>query len=122
MCIFSRPPHIKDLEALEPAAASLLWIQENNPEPLDLTFTVEEVGALTTLLLLSTKAKEFQGLYYVATLHTSYTLPLATLLTSYTLSLVTLHTSYTLPLISHTPHQLHSSISHTPHQLHSSTT
>ena len=55
---FSRPPHIKDLEALEPAFYnSLLWIQENDPEPLDLTFTVEEVGALTTLLLLSTKAK-----------------------------------------------------------------
>ena len=40
-----RPPHLKDLEALEPAFYnSLLWIQENDPEPLDLTFTVEEVG------------------------------------------------------------------------------
>ena len=39
-----RPPHLKDLEALEPAFYnSLLWIQENDPEPLDLTFTVEEV-------------------------------------------------------------------------------
>ena len=44
---FFRPPHIKDLEALEPAFYnSLLWIQENDPEPLDLTFTVEEVGCL----------------------------------------------------------------------------
>ena len=40
----NRPPHLKDLEALEPAFYnSLLWIQENDPEPLDLTFTVEEV-------------------------------------------------------------------------------
>lgn len=41
-----RLPHIKDLEALEPAFYnSLLWIQENDPEPLDLTFTVEEASA-----------------------------------------------------------------------------
>ena len=34
---------LKDLESLEPAFYnSLLWIQENDPEPLDLTFTVEE--------------------------------------------------------------------------------
>ena len=40
-----RPPHLKDLEALEPDFYnSLLWIQENDPEPLDLTFTVEEVS------------------------------------------------------------------------------
>ena len=40
-----RPPHIKDLEALEPAFYnSLVWIQENDPEPLDLMFTVEEVN------------------------------------------------------------------------------
>ena len=48
-----RPPHIKDLEALEPAFYnSLLWIQENDPEPLDLTFTVEEVGNLLHVLSL----------------------------------------------------------------------
>ena len=47
MLCYYRPPHIKDLEALEPAFYnSLLWIQENDPEPLDLTFTVEEVGVL----------------------------------------------------------------------------
>ena len=45
--LFLQATHIKDLEALEPAFYnSLLWIQENDPEPL--TFTVEEVGALTT--------------------------------------------------------------------------
>jgi hypothetical protein len=59
---FSRPPHIKDLEALEPAFYnSLLWIQENDPEPLDLTFTVEEVGALTSIIaFVNTKAKAVQ--------------------------------------------------------------
>ena len=36
---------MKDLEALEPAFYnSLLWIRDNDPEPLDLTFTVEEVN------------------------------------------------------------------------------
>ena len=38
------------MESLEPAFYnSLLWIQENDPEPLDLTFTVEEeaFGQLT---------------------------------------------------------------------------
>lgn len=42
---------MKDLESVEPAFYnSLLWIQENDPEPLDLTFTVEEetFGQLTT--------------------------------------------------------------------------
>lgn len=40
-----RPPTLKDLEALEPAFYnSLLWIRDNDPEPLDLTFTVEEVS------------------------------------------------------------------------------
>ena len=35
---------MKDLEALEPDFHnSLLWIRDNDPEPLDLTFTVEEV-------------------------------------------------------------------------------
>ena len=46
----SRPAALKDLESLEPAFYnSLLWIQENDPEPLDLTFTVEEeaFGQLT---------------------------------------------------------------------------
>ncbi|KAL5496256.1 hypothetical protein EMCRGX_G012501 [Ephydatia muelleri] len=45
------PPSLKDLESVEPAFYnSLLWIQENDPEPLDLTFTVEEetFGQLTT--------------------------------------------------------------------------
>ena len=38
-----RPPVVKDLESLDPAFYnSLLWIQENDPAPLDLTFTVEE--------------------------------------------------------------------------------
>ena len=38
-----RAPTVKDLESLEPAFYnSLLWIEENDPEPLDLTFTVEE--------------------------------------------------------------------------------
>ena len=55
---FSRPPHIKDLEALEPAFYnSLLWIQENDPEPLDLTFTVEEVGALNYIIAFVNKLK-----------------------------------------------------------------
>jgi len=41
----SRPPSLKDLEALEPDFYnSLLWICDNDPEPLDLTFTVEEVS------------------------------------------------------------------------------
>lgn len=36
-------PNLKDLEAIEPGIySSLVWIQENDPEPLDLTFTVEE--------------------------------------------------------------------------------
>lgn len=46
-----RPPSLKDLESLEPAFySSLLWIRENDPEPLDLTFTVEEeaFGQLST--------------------------------------------------------------------------
>ena len=39
----SRPPVVKDLESLDPAFYnSLLWIMENDPAPLDLTFTVEE--------------------------------------------------------------------------------
>ena len=47
MTFTCRPPHLKDLEALEPAFYnSLLWIQENDPEPLDLTFTVEEVSPM----------------------------------------------------------------------------
>lgn len=41
--LFLRPPSLRDLESLEPAFYnSLLWIQENDPEPLDLTFTIEE--------------------------------------------------------------------------------
>lgn len=47
----SRAPSLKDLESLEPAFhSSLLWILENDPEPLDLTFTVEEeaFGQLST--------------------------------------------------------------------------
>lgn len=47
----SRPPSLKDLESLEPAFhSSLVWILENDPEPLDLTFTVEEeaFGQLST--------------------------------------------------------------------------
>lgn len=51
LVIYFRPPTVKDLEALEPAFYnSLVWIQENDPEPLDLTFTVEEeaFGQLTT--------------------------------------------------------------------------
>ena len=47
----NRPPSLKDLESVEPAFYnSLLWIQQNDPEPLDLTFTVEEdtFGQLTT--------------------------------------------------------------------------
>jgi len=50
LCTF-RPSALKDLESLEPAFYnSLLWIQQNDPEPLDLTFTVEEeaFGQLTT--------------------------------------------------------------------------
>ena len=46
-----RPPSLKDLESLEPAFhSSLVWILENDPEPLDLTFTVEEeaFGTLST--------------------------------------------------------------------------
>ena len=46
-----RPFSLKDLESLELAFYnSLIWIQENDPEPLDLTFTVEEeaFGQLTT--------------------------------------------------------------------------
>lgn len=40
---FFRPPVLRDLESLEPAFYnSLVWIQENDPEPLDLTFTIEE--------------------------------------------------------------------------------
>ena len=43
LCLSLRPSTLKDLESLEPAFYnSLLWIQENDPEPLDLTFTVEE--------------------------------------------------------------------------------
>ena len=38
-----RTPTLKDLESLEPAFYnSLVWIRENDPAPLDLTFTVEE--------------------------------------------------------------------------------
>ena len=53
-----RPPTLKDLESLEPAFySSLLWIRENDPAPLDLTFTVEEeafgqVGISLVALLL----------------------------------------------------------------------
>lgn len=40
---YYRPPVLRDLESLEPAFYnSLVWIQENDPEPLDLTFTIEE--------------------------------------------------------------------------------
>ena len=49
--ILCKPPSLKDLESLEPAFhSSLVWILENDPEPLDLTFTVEEeaFGQLTT--------------------------------------------------------------------------
>ena len=43
LCILHSPPVLKDLEAIEPGIySSLIWIQENDPEPLDLTFTVEE--------------------------------------------------------------------------------
>ena len=43
MVLCFRPPTLKDLESLEPAFYnSLLWIKDNDPEPLDLTFTVEE--------------------------------------------------------------------------------
>lgn len=38
-----RPPTVKDLESLDPAFHnSLQWMMENDPAPLDLTFTVEE--------------------------------------------------------------------------------
>ena len=46
-----RSSMLQDLESLEPAFYnSLIWIQDNDPEPLDLTFTVEEeaFGQLTT--------------------------------------------------------------------------
>ncbi len=47
----SRPPSLKDLEALEPDFYnSLLWIRDNDPEPLDLTFTVEEVRWYTRIM------------------------------------------------------------------------
>ena len=40
---FCSTPNLKDLEAIEPGIySSLVWMQENDPEPLDLTFTVEE--------------------------------------------------------------------------------
>lgn len=45
------PPSLKDLESVEPAFYnSLLWLEQNDPEPLDLTFTVEEqtFGQLAT--------------------------------------------------------------------------
>jgi hypothetical protein len=41
--LLNSSPTLKDLEAIEPGIySSLVWIQENDPEPLDLTFTVEE--------------------------------------------------------------------------------
>jgi hypothetical protein len=49
--VCGRAPSLKDLESLEPAFySSLVWIRENDPEPLDLTFTVEEeaFGELST--------------------------------------------------------------------------
>ena len=45
MCVTSvlRPHALKDLESLDPAFHnSLQWILDNDPAPLDLTFTVEE--------------------------------------------------------------------------------
>jgi hypothetical protein len=48
--LLGKRPVLRDLESLEPAIySSLLWIQDNDPEPLDLTFTVEEeaFGQLT---------------------------------------------------------------------------
>ena len=38
-----RQPSLKDLESVEPEFhSSLQWILDNDPEPLDLTFVVEE--------------------------------------------------------------------------------
>ena len=51
ICTVHRSSMLQDLESLEPAFFnSLMWIQDNDPEPLDLTFTVEEeaFGQLTT--------------------------------------------------------------------------
>ena len=63
-----RPPHIKDLEALEPAFYnSLLWIQESDPEPLDLTFTVEEVG-----VMLYRMAMSYNYLFYGASVYSQF--------------------------------------------------
>lgn len=40
---YNRQPSLKDLESVEPEFhSSLQWILDNDPEPLDLTFVVEE--------------------------------------------------------------------------------